>query len=188
MSFYKGHRTGRRDFPKGGARWAALLLLALVGAGCIGSSGPTYPRDIFREMHYAQSYRVQEPPRLDVPEGAVPITGREVTYTQEEAKALPNPYPRNTQTLARGQKVFQINCVVCHGAAGKGDGPVADYLVRDKYNRPPNLTADPTLGRTDGEIFFLVTKGIFVMPSFRKLLTEEERWAVVHYMRTLQGK
>ncbi|HEX2987304.1 MAG TPA: hypothetical protein VHS06_03945, partial [Chloroflexota bacterium] len=56
--------------------WLLLqgFALALLTAACIPSS-PTYPFDIFPEMHYSPAVRQEEPPRLSVPPGAVPVTG-----------------------------------------------------------------------------------------------------------------
>ena len=63
-------------------------ILMLFIAGC-GEPPPTYPLDIFPEMHYNPSYKTQEPPALTAPSDSVPITGKEVIYTLKEAQALP---------------------------------------------------------------------------------------------------
>ena len=79
--------SGRRS------RLALLALMAgyallLIGCSRILPSSGTYPVDFFPEMHYQQSFKIQEPPSLSAPTGSVPITGREVIYTMAEAREL----------------------------------------------------------------------------------------------------
>ncbi len=176
-----------------------LLLLAMLSMALLmGCSQGSYPLDFFPEMHYNQSYKIQEPPSLSAPVGSVPITGREVAYTLEQARALQNPVPINPDTLEQGAELYQVNCAVCHGSSGLGDGPMKNALAGAGYaSAPANLTASgPTVAKPDGEVFLIITggfartyglpEGAFVMPPFAKLLTEEERWTLISYLRTLQ--
>jgi mono/diheme cytochrome c family protein len=160
-----------------------VLLFAAFLAGCANG---TYPLDIFYEMHYQQSYGAHEPPRISVPEGAVPITGRQLSTTEN---LIPG------QRVEEGARLFANNCAFCHGTSGKGDGPVL-RVMRDKYNYPqsnpggqypitPDLTSDFVNVQPDVAIYAWITNGVTVMPSFNKLLTVEERWLVVNYIRTL---
>lgn len=170
----------------------ALATLALLGAGCrrITGSFPStgsYPADVFTEMHYTQSYRSQEPPRL-ASAGAVPITGVEQAYTAEQYAALTNPTPRTPENLTRGAELFRVNCSMCHGVQGKGNGPVGDALVASQYSRPPDLAALVTADKSDGQLYQLVSEGVFVMPRFKSLLSAEDRWLILHHVRRLQGK
>jgi mono/diheme cytochrome c family protein len=80
--------------------------------------------------------------------------------------------------------LYQANCVACHGESGKGDGPVGLTL------RPPpaDLTQHAVPGvHTDGQLFEWIGQGYpgSVMPGFEGRLTEEERWHIVNFMRTL---
>lgn len=176
-------------------------LLALVfAAGC--SSTNTYPIDFFSEMHYQKSFRAQEPPRLDIPAGAVPITGGEVAYTFEEARDLQNPLAGDPQARERGAQLYAVNCAVCHGTEGRGDGRMAALWSTQQGAVPPaDLTSTLVVGRTDGELYWILTNGftspenqvafpggLTNMPAFGKLLTPEERWALVAYIRQLQGQ
>lgn len=164
----------------------AIVALSVVAAGCANG---TYPLDIFYEMHYTQSYSSHEPPRLSPPEGAVPITGRPV-FTPE------NPIPG--QRVEEGARLYAANCVFCHGTAGNGEdpqlqGPVL-RIMRESYGygtaaRPytitPDLTSDVVKDLPDAGLYGWITTGVTVMPSFDKLLTIEERWLLVNYIRTL---
>ena len=163
---------------------------------------------VFTEMHYQPSYRSQEGPRLDVPDSAVPISGKEVVLTSvEEYAALENP----GGDAANGAALFAINCVVCHGTELDGQGSV---MVTGPSMVPANLRGEVTMERTDGELYGLISyggntgfttrvpaltdpavdgercvgQGSCPMPEFRKLLTESERWDLVTYLRGMQGR
>lgn len=162
------------------------LVLLLAATACVGTG--VYPVDIFYEMHYQQSFEEGEPPRKSSPADAVPITGVVTKlYAPGEVPAN-NPLPRTQANLQEGARLFAVNCSMCHGAQGKGDGEVGRRLVKWNYAAPPDLTGAPTVNRTDGDIYGIITNGIFVMPSFARLLTPEERWQIVWHLRQLEGR
>ena len=94
---------------------------------------------------------------------------------------IPNPTPPTAASLANGHKYFAINCEVCHGEKGLGDGPATKYGMIGI-----NLTADVTKSRTDGYIFGMIRNGRGAMPSYNRI-EEMDRWDVVNYVRALQG-
>jgi mono/diheme cytochrome c family protein len=94
-----------------------------------------------------------------------------------------NPLPAEAKTVAQGQKVAQSNCVSCHGTKGKGDGVAAVAL----NPKPADWTSKKVQGESDGEIFWKITTGHNAMPSW-KHLPEQDRWALVRYIRSLGGK
>src|SRR4051794_1183727 len=90
------------------------------------------------------------------------------------------PLPATADASARaGEAVYARQCVACHGARGKGDGPTA----RKTNVEMPDLTSPDIAGDTDQAFFDVVTKGSKPMPAFRDRLGEKERWDVVHYVR-----
>ncbi|MFZ0547465.1 MAG: copper resistance protein CopC [Candidatus Promineifilaceae bacterium] len=95
-----------------------------------------------------------------------------------------NPIPPNADSVAAGGELYQQNCFPCHGASGKGDGPVGQTL-----NPPPaDLTIHTQPGvHPDGRLYNWITNGFpdSVMPAFKEKLTDEERWNLVNYIRTL---
>ena len=184
---------------------ASLLLVVLSAALLAGCSQGTYPIDFFPEMHYNKSFKIQEPPSLSAPSDSVPITGRDLEYTLEQARQLqmPGNIARDATAVARGERLFTTNCAVCHGLNARGgdggNGPMWERLEEAGYRpaSPGDLTGTgPTVGKVDGEVFLIITKGFgpamgfsqgrFVMPTFGKLLTEEERWTLVRYIRSLE--
>jgi mono/diheme cytochrome c family protein len=97
-----------------------------------------------------------------------------------EAKAMKNP----VKGVGNAKKSIETNCVSCHGASGKGDGPAAAALPPPK---PANWTSAAVQKETDGEIFWKMSNGRGAMPPW-KHLPEQERWEIVNYIRTLKGK
>jgi mono/diheme cytochrome c family protein len=126
------------------------------------------------------------------PQTSVPITGSAmpgfaVSYanlpqTVDSMSGLVNPTPPDSASLANGRKYFVINCAVCHGMTGKGDGTAVKYGVF-----PFPLTSGPALSRTDGYIFGMIRNGRGNMPPYNRI-EEKDRWDVVNYVRGLQGR
>ena len=102
--------------------------------------------------------------------------------TQEEAAGLVNPLPRTQPVLQEGRTVYNQHCAVCHGLLGTG----TPSLTSAYGAKPANLQAQTIRDYPDGKIYHVIMKGKNAMPSYAADLTEEERWAVVHYVRVLQ--
>jgi mono/diheme cytochrome c family protein len=100
-----------------------------------------------------------------------------------EAHARRNPVAADSASIQRGKTVYDDNCQMCHGDQGKGDGPMADTLTK----HPGDLSAEKMHRLADGDLFWRISTGDEVMPSFEKEkpLTEQQRWDVINYIRTL---
>jgi mono/diheme cytochrome c family protein len=117
---------------------------------------------------------------LPVATDAIPVEGAAYSYN---LGVPPNPITADQTSIQRGAELFQINCVVCHGIAGKGDGPIASKL----QNKPFDLTSFPIHSFTDGGIFFVISTGVpGKMPALNENLTVRERWDIVNFVRTLK--
>lgn len=132
-------------------------------------------------MEVQASVGSQEGPRKWAPADAVSFEAPSLPHNGE----LPvNPVPADAVSLARGKQLYGEHCAVCHGPAGKGDGPVVQFWKADA-KRPANLT-EPRLGQqTDGALYLTISQGFGVMPPLRENLSVRERWDVVNYVRTL---
>jgi mono/diheme cytochrome c family protein len=98
-----------------------------------------------------------------------------------EDKLRKNPLALNDANLNAAKPVFSEYCANCHGDSGKGDG--SDAMMYDPA--PSNLTEPQHMNHlTDGEIFYQITQGRKPMPSFRKKLTEDQRWQLVILVRS----
>ncbi len=127
---------------------------------------------------------------------AVPVNAKVPYYyanTEEErtrasADIVANPFPITESRLAKGKELYDIYCGICHGE--KGDG--AGYLVRDdggKYPAAPaNFMLDTFTVSTNGRFYHAIMYGKNVMGGYSEKLNFEERWSVIHYIRSLQAK
>ncbi len=100
----------------------------------------------------------------------------------EHAKSFPKNLVVNEAFLERGQRIYNRSCAACHAEEGNGDGLVGRRL----QVKPTSLHSDYMYGLPPGHYFDVITNGIRTMPSYRHLITEVDRWAVVAYVRALQ--
>ena len=100
-----------------------------------------------------------------------------------------NPVPADAKSIAQGKQLYVAACLACHGPAGKGDGPAAATLERNGIRVRPGNLSDPKLWEeTDGALFWKLTEGKTPMPAWAETLSEEQRWLIVNYIRTLAPK
>jgi mono/diheme cytochrome c family protein len=94
-----------------------------------------------------------------------------------DKKGKLSTFPFDETTRKAGEKLYTINCMSCHGTPGK-----ANYL---KLVPPPGDPATEKIQKnTDGEIFFKVSQGRGQMPSFKSVLSTDEIWNIVSYLRS----
>jgi len=170
-------------------RFALLALLPLV-AGCSWFTDfRNQPKIKPWEAQYAGN---DTTPFRGQPEYSVPITGNPVPAyvvshsqlpaTTDSFTALANPHTPTPAALDNGRKYYQINCAVCHGAGGSGNGRVVQYGVP-----APTLLTDVTKNRSDGYLWGMMRNGRGMMPTYDRI-EDADRWDVVLYVRALQGK
>ena len=185
-----------------GLRWA---LVAVAIAGC-GASGNDRAREYMPDMARGPAYKafapnaatrsgltLQAPVAGTIARGHRPYTFHYGPGEEEAARAgreLKNPLTLTPPTLDDGRGLYQTYCLVCHGANGKGDGPL---VTAGKIPTPPAYSSDRVAPFPPGRLFHVVTMGtqnaagIQKMPSYAALLTPGERWKVVSYVsNTLQ--
>jgi mono/diheme cytochrome c family protein len=97
------------------------------------------------------------------------------------ADKVTNPVASDTKSLVAGKAIYTKNCYDCHGKKGKGDGPKSAELDKPVGD----FTKENFSKQSDGAIFWKITEGRKPMPSFKKDITEEQRWQVINYVRTL---
>jgi len=131
-------------------------------------------------MEIQPSYRPMEQP-LPPPERSIPIEG---AISIPGMGAPENPTTADEASIARGAELYAINCQMCHGATGEGNGPISPFLLNFK---PANLTKDVAQSKSDGSIFLTISNGLEGrMPALNENLTVSERWDVVNFIRTFK--
>ena len=179
-------------------RTAPLVVLAL--AGC-GAGGNDRAREYMPDMARGPAYKafapnpatrtgqtLQAPVPGTIARGHLAYPFHYRAGEEEAARAgreLANPLAPTPATLEDGRGLYTTYCLVCHGANGKGDGPL---VVAGKIPTPPAYTSDRVVAFPPGRLFHVVTKGTQdatgkqKMPSYAAQLTPGERWLVVTYV------
>jgi mono/diheme cytochrome c family protein len=102
----------------------------------------------------------------------------------EEAKKE-NPVKPTAESVARGKRTFGFECAMCHGVEGDGKGDLAeDMKLTIKDFRDPATLKD----MTDGEVFYIITKGKGKMPGEEDRMKPDQLWDMVNYVRSFAKK
>jgi mono/diheme cytochrome c family protein len=100
----------------------------------------------------------------------------------EEAKNRKNPLQQSEAAIKSAKGLYAENCANCHGVTGRGDGSEAM-----RYDpKPADFTDAPHMNSvTDGALFYQISQGRKPMPSFKRRMTEDQRWQLVLLVRSL---
>ncbi|MFZ3266040.1 MAG: cytochrome c [Terriglobales bacterium] len=135
-------------------RWQAtvLMVVAVLIFGCV-----------------LAAQQGQPPAKAPAPEYKIP----------PEAAQKANPVKPTPESLAKGKKMYVIDCAMCHGEKGDGKGDMAS----DIKNVTDFTNPDALKNRTDGELFYIIRKGKGEMPPEGDRAKDEEVWNIVNYIR-----
>ena len=187
------------------------LAIGVAGFGTLGLQGKMSrqpPTELFPDMDrqaklrpmepnhfYANGISSQLPPAGTIARSEAIQTANGAVYRFEDSPfntghlagstnyVESNPLVVNLELIQRGRERFDIYCAPCHGKSGDGNG------ITKKLNVMPtvaNLHDKRLIEMTDGEIFNTITHGKSTMGAVGPLIPEEDRWAVVAYLRALQ--
>jgi mono/diheme cytochrome c family protein len=151
----------------------ALLLLLFALAGC------DYGR-----MYDQESVRTYEKKMPDIPPGTIPISGGIEVLSRTDPRDLKNPISPTAAAVSRGKGAYFNFCVQCHGPKADGNGTVGQSFAP----LPANLTDPQVLEQSDGELFFKISLGFGRHPPLASTVSEQDRWAIIHYLRSVKGK
>lgn len=136
--------------------------------------------DMFRG---ASVQPLAEAPR-NQPPGTLPINGEPPMSRDVASRVLKNPLSPTPEVMAAGKRLWINDCTPCHGDGGRGDGTVRHLLKQPAAD----LTAGEPTERSDGYIYATIRNGSYIMPAYGDAMSPQERWEVVLYVRSLQGK
>jgi len=178
-----------------------LVCVAVVSlAGWRGSKSRRPPIEIIPDMDRQPKLRPQTlnpffpdqlSSRLQVPGTVargepyadIPLNTGRVTGTTNFVEVM--PVPVTAQLLARGQERYNINCAICHGAAGDGKGitpKLGMTVIADLHD----IQVRKLVQAPDGQIFDTITHGKNLMGGYGPNISIPDRWAIVAYVRALQ--
>ena len=96
---------------------------------------------------------------------------------------MTNPVPATAESHERGEKLYLTYCSKCHGANGSGAGPSAHGFSTDPRQLWAWHNADKT---ADPYLYWFITNGRSDMPPWGVVLSENERWDLVNYIKTIK--
>ena len=159
-------------------RYRPVLLAAAVTI-VTGATVLTQPA-IMRNMYEGPVVMPGTDPRPPV-ENTIAVDG-EWLRDRIESQDLPNPLEASPDVLADGERLYGTYCAVCHGPTGRGDGQIASHFRRMPDLWLPNIQET----YTDGWIYAIIREGGFNMPPLASQMSPDERWAVVHYVKSFE--
>ena len=182
----------------------AAFLAVLLAVVAYGPFWIWYNRSGFREIHEVKP-KPQKTADPAYPKNSVSIEAwRSGTDSTSRGSAQTNPIPPTAESIERGKQVYRINCAVCHGNSGDGQGIMgsvpslarlseldsaqAKEYLSNFLSQSAEIDFDYIGSQADGVIFDTISYGFtnvdhMVMPSFRDALSPEERWDLVNYIK-----
>ena len=177
----------------------AMPRLPVKGTIARGSSGQHYAASAEDKMNQSKSMSGQLSPNsiAIASNSQVPYEygNTEEERTRASNEIIDNPFPITDAGLEKGKKLYDIYCGICHGEKGDGNG----YIVREADAakgisagvypaQPANLINDEFTAASNGRMYHAIVHGKNVMGAYTNKLSYDERWQVIHYIRSLQAK
>ena len=168
--------------------WRTMLAFLLVSCASSGWSLP-WDKDMVDQPAAKPQASVAPPPPNGIPiDGGetvpAPTTFDDLFDAKDAAASIINPVPATPASVALGRDLYMMNCFVCHGPKGQGDGPVIEHFGFS----PVALNDEYVQDLADGQNFFTLTRGGFIMPFYRDALSPQERWHVINFLRQVIGR
>ena len=132
--------------------------------------------------NFADGKTMQPPVVGTIPRGIVPYAYEKTDKDRTlAAVTLVNELDVNKENLQRGEKMYGVYCLQCHGE--KGDGQGALY-VNKKYPYPPaSLLSEKMMPATEGDMYHVITVGHGIMAEHGSMIKSEDRWKITMYIK-----
>ena len=178
----------------------AFLLMATLATAIESCDGKREPGKIYMpDMTYSRAFEAYAPNNLKdegvnyIPypvEGTIrrgdllPFTLPKDSAGYAMSKDLKDPLPPlDSVQMGEAQRLFNINCAICHGPKLDAQGPLS---TGGKIPAVANLTLKQYVDMPVGTMFYSVTYGKNNMGSYASQLTREQRWMVIQYVKSQQ--
>jgi mono/diheme cytochrome c family protein len=103
--------------------------------------------------------------------------------------SVKNPLDLASIDMKEAERLYLVNCGICHGAKLDGNGPLYNDGNGPYAAAPKNLVSDPAMvAMAEGTMFHSVTYGIRAMGSYASQLSTKQRWMVIAYVKSKQAK
>ncbi len=112
------------------------------------------------------------------------FSGKNGWQAPREAESRKNPLANDPKAAKAGAVLYKQYCEICHGSKGKGDG-TAESGLQTPLN---SLASETTQKNADGTVFWKISTGHAQMPAYKSLLTDQQIWQLVNFVKTLGKK
>ena len=194
MSILSGYIIGN---PMKILAWSVLLFLVSCSPSDDLSPGVEFMPDMYRSPSY-ETYSSNNldgdtvlemsarlPVKGTIPRGYYPYAYPNTNDGYEAAGAeVTSPFTMTTETVEEGKVMYGKFCIHCHGETGQGDGSV---IAGGKFPAIPPSYSGKLKDLPEGKIFHSITYGKNMMGSHASQLDREQRWKIIHYVKTLQN-
>jgi mono/diheme cytochrome c family protein len=155
------------------SKWIIFTSVVLLFCGC------DYGR--MKDQEALQTYKTEIP---EMPAKTIPVTGGLNVLREANPEKLRNPVHVTQESVRRGKEDYGYYCVMCHGPKGDGNATVGQSF----YPLPTDLKSSQVQKQSDGKLFYTITFGLNRHPPLGFMLTETDRWAIIHYIRSLSSE
>ncbi len=180
------------------------LAIAVTIVSCGGSDKPG--RSYMPDMSYSVAYETyapsderlkasgatynHQPVKGSIARGdAFPYLLKHDSAGYAQSASVKNPLNVDSIDMKEAERLYLINCGICHGAKLDGDGPLFKGGEGPYTAKPATLVNDEKYeAMTEGTMFHSITYGKGQMGSYASQLNTTQRWEVVAYIKSKQGK
>jgi len=135
----------------------------------------------YARMSDQESLNPYETAMPQMPEGSIPVGGGLEVLKYTRGEGMHNPLPLNQESRERGKDGYSYFCIMCHGPEADGQGTVGQSF----YPLPTNLKRPYVQQQSDGTLFYKISLGFKRHPPLASTVSEEDRWAIIYYIRSL---
>ncbi|MFB1023332.1 MAG: cytochrome c [Vicingaceae bacterium] len=180
---------------------AAVGTMFLVACDDPQSPGLEYMPDMYRspaietyvDYEFPDSATARLAPVGSIPRGYKPYPYANTNEGYEMAgQQLSNPLVLTEKTIKEGQKLYTSFCAHCHGKKGLGKGSIKNAIygaVPSYADKTPNRRGDRSMSELEeGHLYHAIMYGLNAMGPHSSLIRESDRWKIVAYVQTIQGK
>jgi mono/diheme cytochrome c family protein len=153
-------------------RWILAILIALALAAVAVIVG----------LNQIRLDALQEPGKVET---FLATVVKQFLVRRSSREGIPPPPSNSQESIAEGDKLYAIDCSMCHGSDGRTPSDSGRWM----YPRASDLTSPLVQRYADRELFWIVKNGIRLsgMPAFGRVESDEHIWNLVNYLRTMQG-
>lgn len=160
-----------------------MIFCAAFFSNCAQKMASQPAHKPFAKSEFFQNGQLaQKPVEGTIPSGWTRTNSRIEASENFDKNSNELPFPFSEEVLRRGRERFEINCAVCHGLTGDGNGRIPQRGLHP----PPSFHDERLRNAPLGHFFDVMTNGFGAMGSYRAQVEPRDRWAIAAYIRALQ--